>query len=303
MYLFAGPNGSGKSSYLSKQLPKGTIIYDPDKIARDVAIEKGFSPNEVQRAVYNSEIIKLGAMRKLEAEIRNALNRGISFATETVLNKSKAYKNFLENAREKGYKIHLWYVGTESAGINIRRVKDRISKGGHGVPKEDIVKRYEGSLESLKQFTEMADEVKIYDNSVSKALPSLVLHMENGNIIVQLLDMPRWVEENVYLPSNTIVALQAARKEAIKIAREMTEAKLITDAVKDETYEGKIIAVAEKHVIQQLTKEHIILHRKEDLPVELSPGDHLAITKMAEGKSFITKHRESRRAKDRGFER
>ncbi|GHV41985.1 hypothetical protein FACS1894187_24000 [Synergistales bacterium] len=110
IYIFAGPNGAGKSSYLAKQVPFGTVIFDPDKIAQKLAEEKGLSPKEVQEAVYNDNTINFDAMRKLTRLMKDALKDGQSFATETALNHSKTYKDLIEKAHENGYKVHLWYL-------------------------------------------------------------------------------------------------------------------------------------------------------------------------------------------------
>jgi predicted ABC-type ATPase len=161
----------------------------------------------------------------------------------------------------------------------MERVAARVSKSGHGVPQADVVKRYEGSLESLKKFVGMADEVRIYDNSIEDVDPMLELQIENGKITYQAPEMPRWVKENVYYSQEAISELQTSRKEAVKAAQGLTGTEIITDAVPEKSYDGKILAVTDKYVVQQLEKlsRHgepiIVLHRKEDLSVELSPDD------------------------------
>jgi predicted ABC-type ATPase len=299
IYIFAGPNGSGKSSYLSKQVPFGTIILDPDKIARQLAEARGLSPEEVQEAVYNDNSIKLRAMRELTRLMKDALEDGQSFATETALNNSRTYKDLIMKAHDNGYKVHLWYVGTESAETNMERVTLRLSQSGHGVPYKDVVKRYEGSLESLKQFVDMADEAKIYDNSITGdgINPKLMLCIENGKTVYEApkKTMPRWVKENVHYLPEIIKELQESRKEAIKITQELTGAGIITDAVPEKSYDGKIIAVTDKYVIQQsaqITKHGepiIVLHRKEDLLVELSPNDSVTIRALRNENKNTTK--------------
>ena len=41
------------------------------------------------------------------------------------------------------------YIGVESSDIAKERVKYRVSQGGHGIPDEDIERRYYESLENL----------------------------------------------------------------------------------------------------------------------------------------------------------
>ena len=75
----------------------------------------------------------------------------------------------MRQAQGNGYRVHLWFVGTRSAEVNLDRVRRRFFKGGHDVPKKDIVKRYEGGCERLKGYIELADEARIYDNSIENA--------------------------------------------------------------------------------------------------------------------------------------
>ena len=107
----------------------------------------------------------------------------------------ESYKNVMRQAQGNGYRVHLWFVGTRSAEVNLDRVRRRFFKGGHDVPKKDIVKRYEGGCERLKGYIELADEARIYDNSIENAPePRLVLRVEKGEIVESVPDIPRWVQ-------------------------------------------------------------------------------------------------------------
>ena len=57
----------------------------------------------------------------------------------------------MQRARDHGYKVYLYYVGTEDPLINVQRVQEiRVKEGGHNVPKNKIIDRYHRSME---QFT------------------------------------------------------------------------------------------------------------------------------------------------------
>ena len=60
--------------------------------------------------------------------------------------------------------------------------------GGHAVPEEKIVSRYEKSLANLSRLVRIADHTRIVDNS--KDLPSLIceVHGQSGKIY----DNPDW---------------------------------------------------------------------------------------------------------------
>jgi hypothetical protein len=45
-------------------------------------------------------------------------------------------------------------------------VKDRVAKGGHGIPEDTIKKRYEASLDMLTRVLPLCNRATIYDNSI-----------------------------------------------------------------------------------------------------------------------------------------
>lgn len=51
---------------------------------------------------------------------------------------------------------------------NVWRVKSRVESGGHDVPEEKIIQRYDRALELIKDLVQICDVCHIYDNSGSK---------------------------------------------------------------------------------------------------------------------------------------
>ncbi len=68
------------------------------------------------------------------------------FCFETVLSTRRNLK-LLEKAKENGYFIRCYYVLTAYPMINVWRVKSRVESrvesGGHDVPEEKIIQRYD----------------------------------------------------------------------------------------------------------------------------------------------------------------
>lgn len=89
------------------------------------------------------------------------------FCFETVLSTERNIM-LLEKVREKGYFIRCYYVLTVDPMINVWRVKSRVESGGHDVPEEKIIKRYDKALELIKDLVKICDVCHIYDNSGSK---------------------------------------------------------------------------------------------------------------------------------------
>ena len=54
---------------------------------------------------------------------------------------------------------------TNDVSINVSRVIQRVAKGGHGVPVEKILSRYDKSMSNLKQLIIISDICNVYDNS------------------------------------------------------------------------------------------------------------------------------------------
>ena len=86
------------------------------------------------------------------------------------------------------------YIGVESPDIAKDRVKYRVSQGGHGIPDEDIERRYYESLENLRQIINFCDEINIYDNTYRF---KEIIYFKNGNLIWKDNIIPNWANRLV----------------------------------------------------------------------------------------------------------
>jgi predicted ABC-type ATPase len=160
MWLVAGPNGSGQSTFVNSAatsvLPGNPFTkFNPDDLSK-VLREKDSS--------LSTEQADLQAVCAIDAEVAQAVEERKSFLVETVLSSDK-HKATVERAVECGYSVGLIYVTLHSADLNIARVKLRAHLGGHDVPADKIVKRWERSLCNLVWFVQRAHVAFIYDNS------------------------------------------------------------------------------------------------------------------------------------------
>lgn len=120
-----------------------------------------------------------------------------TFTFETVLSHPSKI-NFLEAARDKGYKTYLYFICTVSPTINKVRVKQRVALGGHDVPEDKIVKRYYESLSLLPQLISVAYRCFLFDNSAQGEEINLVAEIERGKkLTLRNQNMPWWIEEYV----------------------------------------------------------------------------------------------------------
>lgn len=150
--LYAGVNGAGKSTIYE------TIKdYSKDRInADEILVSNGGDWKNTQ------DQIRAGkeAIRKIDSFI----NQGISFNQETTL-AGQTILRTIQKAKEHGFFVELYYIGLKSPELAIKRVQNRVAKGGHGIDEEVIKRRYEASLNMLKKVVPLCDIVVVYDNS------------------------------------------------------------------------------------------------------------------------------------------
>lgn len=104
-----------------------------------------------------------------------------TIGVETVLSTGK-YRNLVRAAKARGFEVRLIYVVLNSPQLNIERVKLRVAKGGHDVPKAKIVERRERSLQQLPWFLANADLAWIFDNSGAR--PVQIARKQGRTIVV-----------------------------------------------------------------------------------------------------------------------
>ena len=143
--VFAGPNGSGKSTITRMAKTAGRYI----------------NADDIKRSTFCTD---LEAAQKAEQLRNQAIEEHTDFTFETVLSTDRNLL-LLKHAKEEGYFIRGIYVLTADPFINVARVSARVALGGHDVPKEKILKRYERALHLLPQLVEICDILHIYDNT------------------------------------------------------------------------------------------------------------------------------------------
>jgi predicted ABC-type ATPase len=165
--IFAGINGAGKSTLYNTIDLTGFVRVNTDEI---LTADGGDWRNPKDA---------LQAMRKGIDLINDCLANDISFCQETTLT-GKMIFNVLEKAKD--YNIEMHYVGLENVDISIERVAERVKLGGHGIPEEDLRRRYDVSLPNLKKAVNICNSVYVYDNSV---IFKPIATFKNGKIITR----------------------------------------------------------------------------------------------------------------------
>ena len=182
LLIIAGANGAGKSTAYENlkdisNLYNDITFINPDVITKQTAHSLGYGsvnnlPKELQ------QIINIQAGKQALRIRKESLDKRINFGIETTAS-SESILRLIDKAHQQNYIVHIIYVLLNSAELHIQRVNQRVSKGGHSVDKEDIIRRYKRSIELLPEIMQKADCMVIYDNSY-RFEP--ILKKDNGKI-------------------------------------------------------------------------------------------------------------------------
>lgn len=141
LYIISGPNGAGKTTASYSVLPK--ILHCKEFVNAD-EIAHGLSP-------FNPESVAIEAGRLMLSRIRDLLSKNESFSIETTL-ATRSYFRLIEKAHQQGYEVTLLYFWLKSPEQAMERVAERVSKGGHNIPQDIIVRRYYEGIDNLFQI-------------------------------------------------------------------------------------------------------------------------------------------------------
>lgn len=155
LHIIAGPNGAGKTTFARNYLPRyaGCLHFvNADLIAA------GLSP-------FAPEAAAVTAGRLVLQQIRSLASRRLDFAFETTLS-GRSYRSMLQDFKERGYSICLYFLWLPTVQVALGRVADRVRQGGHAVAEEDVRRRYRRGIQNfLHVYRPLADSWILIDNS------------------------------------------------------------------------------------------------------------------------------------------
>ena len=132
------------------------------------------------------EAASLSAGRYILTELDRAIERRETFVYETTLSSNQSIE-LMRRAKQVGYEVGLVFVALDSADLNVKRVANRVARGGHDIPEDVIRRRYETALRRLPGAIRIADGSMIFDNSPSSG-PLLLIQIRAGDVEVNNLD-------------------------------------------------------------------------------------------------------------------
>ncbi|MBI3829711.1 MAG: zeta toxin family protein [Planctomycetes bacterium] len=171
VYIIAGCNGAGKTTFANTLLPQ--YAGCAEFVNADL-IAKGLSP-------FNSEGVSLQAGKVMLRRLRELAEKGLDFAFETTL-AGRSYLPFLRDLKTRGYILRLFFLWVPNPSTAIERVADRVAKGGHHIPPEDVRRRHSKSIQNLLQvYGQLMDHWMLFDNTDRSRL---IAYWECSQLIV-----------------------------------------------------------------------------------------------------------------------
>ncbi len=127
--VIAGANGSGKTTFASLYSKKLNLPFvNADEIAKTLDIA-----HEAKRNLEAGELFF--------TQIEQLLEQNRSFIIESTMS-GKYLTKLLTKIKSLDYSLVIIYLFLESVELCLERIKERVQKGGHFVPDEDVKRRY-----------------------------------------------------------------------------------------------------------------------------------------------------------------
>ena len=83
-------------------------------------------------------------------------------------------------------------MGLSSVDESLKRIANRVQKGGHDIPAEDVKRRFETRFKDIAAVLPYCDEAVFYDNENGF---KEVAEYRNGEIITKGEPLPKWITE------------------------------------------------------------------------------------------------------------
>lgn len=198
IFVLAGCNGAGKSSIGGQAFQAAGVPYfNPDVAAREAmsaaaAVGRIMTQGEANAWAWNEGVTRL----------RRAVAQRGNYAFETTLGGDTIVELLIE-AAAAGFGVNAWFIGLESVELHVARVRERVVRGGHDIPRADIERRYVRGRVNLIRLLPGLGQLVVYDNSAQATLdmkervqPRLLLR-SIGGVITEPSDLsqtPPWAK-------------------------------------------------------------------------------------------------------------
>lgn len=227
--IFAGPNGSGKSTIkkiVEEKVHLGTYINADEikvTLSRDrnldfslygLTLHKDHFINTLRKSTWSERMkdvehmisqlyfegncVRISDKYELEDyfvtfiasyiwdELLESSNK---FTVETVMSHPSKL-DFIKRAKDKGFKVYLYFVSLADPALNKHRVKTRVQEGGHDVDEDKIEKRYYRTMDYLLPALKLSNDAYLFDNSYGE--PNMFAIKKGNTLEIQGDYIPKW---------------------------------------------------------------------------------------------------------------
>ncbi len=154
-YIVAGANGVGKTTFAREFLPK--YAHCREFLNADL-LAAGISP-------FDPDTAAVAAGRVLLTRMKDLIRQGKNFGFETTL-AGKTYLSIFRDMKDRGYRLHLFYLWLPIVDMAIDRVAHRVEQGGHNIPEDVIRRRFDAGPRNLfKFYLPLFDAWMMFDSS------------------------------------------------------------------------------------------------------------------------------------------
>ena len=230
--IIAGPNGSGKSTLvkslsanyavnfyqfinadvLNEEISSSLKTPCPFSIGNDALIgfvENSTYPTDVKQPFLSGKIsiteddyfvFSGDSVNSYTAAVVadflkcQYLERKLSFSFETVFSHPSKV-GFIKQAFENGYRTYMYFIATEDPAINLARISNRVLLGGHNVPQDKTIRRYQRSLEQIMNVLPFLTRAYFFDNTDKPVF--LAEYSSDTGITLHSTALPYWFKHFV----------------------------------------------------------------------------------------------------------
>jgi predicted ABC-type ATPase len=161
LYVVAGPNGAGKSTFAHLFLPE---YADCREFVNADLIAAGLSP-------FNPESLAIQAGKLMLERIEALAEARVDFGFETTL-AGKSWVPLLQRLRERGYRLHIFFLWIPGPELALTRIEERVRAGGHSIPEEVVRRRFHRGLRNFfNLYARVVDAWLLLDNSKTPPEP------------------------------------------------------------------------------------------------------------------------------------
>ena len=166
LWIVVGANGAGKTTWARNSrrlLPKP--FYNADTIAEGLG-----DPN--------SATLQAEARQIVDDAIERMLRNRHTFGFESTYS-GASRPDIVRRANKLGNAAHAVFIGTEHHDINISRVRKRVREGGHDIPVDEIVRRWNDVQTNLLKTWGYFDTIHVIDNSATRPVTMARQHHQS----------------------------------------------------------------------------------------------------------------------------